>query len=546
MNEEKYVKRNLWMYPLGTVGRDMMYALFNSFILTYILLTRNLDGAQLAAITVIMICARVFDAVNDPIMGLIIEKTRTKWGKFKPWLAAGVLSTSGVIITIFNVTLQGWEFIAVFGVIYFLYSITYTMSDISYWGMIPSLSSKPDTRNQFTSRAVLFAGIGGTLAGMLIPMFTVGQTALMPSAQQSYGIISIAISVLAIGFVCFSLFGIKEPNLALPVQNNAKKKSVKEILKTIGKNKPLLWIIVAFVFQQIGNALALGGIGSTYVYFQYGYEGGLYSLFSTIGVAATAVLMIFYPLISRKINRKPLMTIMTFVALGGYALMALTAFSFINSSIAGFWILTIGYMLSNLGQYGFYLIMMISIMNTVEYNEYMSGEREEAIITSVRPFVTKMTSAIVVGLTSLSYVIFRVTDYTNQISDLEQQATAGAIDEATKLAGIKEIIGNIDNGQKLGLLLVMIIIPLACMLASYFIYRKKYTLDEAEYDRICKVINERKQSEAADDTDGSATVSEPTDAATAKVEAVSDAAEIATVEGESDDTVSDASQEQSK
>ena len=493
MNEDKYVKRNLWMYPLGTVGRDMIYNLFNSFILTYILLTRTLTTAQLAAITVIMICARIFDAVNDPVMGLIIEKTHTKWGKFKPWLAAGMLSTAGVIITIFNVSLDGWGFIAVFGVIYFLYSITYTMSDISYWGMIPSLSSNPNTRNQFTSRAVLFAGIGGTLAGMLIPMFTVGNLSLTSSAQTSYGIIAIAVSILAIGFSCFTLFGVKEPSASLlTAQSNAKKKSVKEILKTIVKNKPLLWIIVAFIFQQIGNGLAIGGIGSTYVYFQYGYEGGYYSLFSTIGVAATAVLMILYPVISRKIHRKPLMTIMVFVALGGYALMGLTAFSFLNQSMVGFWVLTIGYMFSNLGQYGFYLIMMISIMNTVEYNEYMCGEREEAVITSVRPFVTKMTSAIIVGLTSLSYIIFNVTDYTNQISDFEQLADAGKIDAATKLEGINSVLVNIENGQKLGLLLFMILIPLACMLASYFVYKKKYTLDEDEYDRICKEINDRK------------------------------------------------------
>ena len=230
------------------------------------------------------------------------------------------------------------------------------------------------------------------------------------------------------------------------------------------------------------------------LYFQYGYEGGLYSLFSTIGVAATAVLMIFYPMISRKINRKPLMTIMLIVALVGYGLMGLTAFSFLNSSIVGFWVLTIGYMLSNLGQYGFYLIMMISIMNTVEYNEYISGEREEAIITSLRPFVTKMTSAIIVGLTSLSYIVFKVTDYTNQISSLEQQATTGAIDETTKLNGINAVISSIDSGQKLGLLLFMILVPLVCLLISYFVYQKKYHLDENEYQRICDEINQRKEA----------------------------------------------------
>ncbi|MDD7213503.1 MAG: glycoside-pentoside-hexuronide (GPH):cation symporter [Candidatus Enterosoma sp.] len=481
------------MYPLGTIGRDMIYALFNSFILTYILLTRQLDNAQLAAVTAIMIGARIFDAVNDPIMGFIIEKTRTRWGKFKPWLLAGILSTAGVIITIFNTTLQGWGFIALFGVIYFLYSITYTMSDISYWGMIPSLSSSPDTRNQFTSRAVLFAGIGGTLAGMLIPMFTVGKSSLTGSTQSSYGIISIIIAALAILFICFTLFGVKESKEAMEVKKDVKKTSTKDILRTIVKNKPLLWIIIAFIFQQIGNSLAAGGIASTYIYFQYGYEGGYYSLFSTIGVAATAILMIFYPMISRKINRKPLMTIMLFVALFGYLLMGLTALSFLNSNMVGFWILTIGYMLSNFGQYGFYLVMMISIMNTVEYNEYISGEREEAIITSVRPFVTKMTSAIVVGLTSLTYVIFHVVENTNRISELEQQATTGVIDEATKLTGINAVISSIDNGQKLGLLFAMILLPLICMLISYFVYQKKYPLDEKEYDRICSEIEKRKE-----------------------------------------------------
>lgn len=91
MNENKRKRINLWMFPLGTIGRDMMYALFNSFLLTYVMFTRNLDAAQLSAITAIMVAARVFDALNDPIMGNVIERTRTRFGKFKPWLAIGIL-----------------------------------------------------------------------------------------------------------------------------------------------------------------------------------------------------------------------------------------------------------------------------------------------------------------------------------------------------------------------------------------------------------------------------------------------------------------------
>ena len=111
-----------------------------------------------------MVAARIFDALNDPIMGNIIERTRTRWGKFKPWLVIGILTTSLVIYLAFNVQLQGWHFVIFFGIIYFAYSITYTMHDISYWGMVPALSSDADTRNRFTSMATLCAGIGGTIA----------------------------------------------------------------------------------------------------------------------------------------------------------------------------------------------------------------------------------------------------------------------------------------------------------------------------------------------------------------------------------------------
>ena len=173
MNEQqKYQKRNLLLFPLGTVGRDAVYALINSFLLTFVLFTRSLNAAQLTAITAIMVAARIFDALNDPIMGSIIEHTHSRFGKFKPWLTIGVLSTSVVIYLFFNTDLHGWSFVCLFGILYFLFSITYTMNDISYWGMIPALGSDANARNQFTSRATLFAGIGSTLASILIPVFS--------------------------------------------------------------------------------------------------------------------------------------------------------------------------------------------------------------------------------------------------------------------------------------------------------------------------------------------------------------------------------------
>ncbi len=490
INDPKIKKRNLWFYPLGTVGRDMMYNLFTNFILLFILYTKGLTDAQLGVVTAIMVGARVFDALNDPIMGNIIERTRTKWGKFKPWLVAGILSTSVVIYLAFNTDLTGWNFVIFFGVIYFMYSITYTMNDISYWGMIPALSTDGATRDLFTSRTTLFAGIGGTLAGLLIPIFTTGENAIGGSANIAYGRIALVIAVLAPLFMLFTLFGVREnrDDQATP----ATPVSFKKIAKTILGNDQLRWMFLIFLFQQIGGSLVAGGVGSSFVYFRYGYEGGYYSLFSTIGVAATALLMIFYPVLSKKFNRKKFLGILMLIAIAGYALQIIAGL-LLPADMFGFWVLTAGYMFANLGQYGFYLIMMISIINTVEYNELKTGLRDEAIITSMRPFITKMGSALVVALTSLTYVLTRVTSLTNQISDFESMVSKGTLTEAEKITKIAGVISQVEPGQQLGLLLAMTLIPFVFTGLSYLLYMKYYKLDEQRYDEICAELAEKKE-----------------------------------------------------
>ncbi len=488
MNKTAADKKNLIFYPLGTVGRDMVYALISSYLLTFVLFTRSLTKAQLGAITAIMVFARVFDALNDPIMGNIIESTRTKWGKFKPWLIAGCITTGGVIITLFNSKLNGWPFIWLFGAMYLLFSITYTMSDISYWGMVPALSSNADMRNQLTSRATLFAGIGSTAVSVFLPLLTAGTYCIGGDARTAYGVIAIGIAVLTPLFALFTFFGVKETrNLNKQPKT---KVSLKKIVSTIGGNDQLLWITIIFLIQQIGNSIVFGGLGSTYIYFSYGYEGGKYSTFTIVGMMATAVLMVFYPVISRHIKRKKLMGIMMIISSVGYGMMF--GSGLVMKGDISFWILVIGYMLGNFGSYSYYLIMMISIMNTVEYNELKKGTRDEGIITSIRPFITKMASAVVVIVTAGVYAMLGVTDYTNQISDLENAANAGTITDAEKISQIADVLKNVTSGETNGLLVWITIVPFIFMLASYFLYKKKYTLDEDVYEDICRQLEAKK------------------------------------------------------
>lgn len=489
MDDLKTRKKNLIMFPLGTVGRDMVYFLFTSCIMTFVLFTRDLTNAQFGAITAIVVAARIFDALNDPIMGNIIERTRTRWGKFKPWLVIGIISTSVVVYLAFNTDLQGWSFVWFFGVIYFMYSIAYTMHDISYWGMVPALSSDANARNQFASRATLFAGIGGTLASVLIPMFTIGDKAIGGSTTTAYGVISLIICIIAPLFLCFTIFGVREKR----EYNDAPPVSLKKIWTTIIGNDQLLWISLIFLLQQIGNGLIVGGIGSTYIYFDFGYNGGLFSLFTIVGMSVTAFLMIFYPAISRKLPRKKFMSILLAISLVGYALMLIAGLA-MPAEMPKFWVITVGYMLSNFGQYGFYLVMMISIINTVEYNEYKSGDRDEAIIASLRPFLTKMSSALIVLITNVAYMVFGVTKYTNKISDLENACARNLITEQDKISSIGSVINGIEPGKPLALLICMVVIPCVLMLLSYVLYKNHYKLDEEEYNHICLELEARKHN----------------------------------------------------
>ncbi|MBP5601693.1 MAG: MFS transporter [Treponema sp.] len=482
-------KKNLWFYPLGTVGRDMIYTMFTSFIFLYVLYTKELTDAQVVAITMIMVAARIFDAFNDPIMGNIIERTRTKWGKFKPWLVAGSLSTSIVVYLAFNTKFTGWAFVTFFGIIYFMYSITYTMNDISYWGMVPAVSRTSDSRNQFTARATLFAGIGGTLAGLLIPMFTAGALQLGGNSSTAYGLIALAVAILSPLFVTFTLFGVKENRDDM--EKPADKVSFKLIADTIFGNDQLRWMVLIYLLHQIANNLIIGGIGANYVYFRYGYEGGLYSLFSTIGMAATAFLMIFYPAISRKLSRKTFLKILLYVAIVGCVLMLISGL-IMPAAMPAFWTLTIGYMLLAFGLYGYHLVLMISIFNTVEYNELQKGSRREGIITSIRPFITKLGCALVVVITSLCYLLFRVTDYTNKIANLEQAANQNLITTEMKNAQIAQVIQNVGKGQSIGMLLFMVIVPFVLLLISYLLYKRFYKLDEEKYAQIVSELEKRR------------------------------------------------------
>ena len=146
----------------------------------------------------------------------------------------------------------------------------------------------------------------------------------------------------------------------------------------------------------------------------------------------------------------------------------------------------------------FYMVVTICLMNTIEYNEYKTGSRNEGIIFAVRPFMAKMSSALQKLLTMIVYLAIGMLSITNGISDYEKQANLGLISEQQKLAGINGIIQSADGYMAVVLRLVIVFVPIIFMSVGYIIMRRKTKIDEKEYERMLAEIENRKQAAQAE------------------------------------------------
>jgi len=155
-------------YGIGAVGKDMVYMLSASYVLYYF---QDIMKTSAIAMGVILLVARVFDAFNDPIMGVVVAKTKTKWGKFRPWLLIGTITNAVILFLMFAAppALDGKGLVAYAAVFYILWGITYTMMDIPYWSMIPAFTEGGKEREGLTTLARSCAGVGSAL----VTVFTV-------------------------------------------------------------------------------------------------------------------------------------------------------------------------------------------------------------------------------------------------------------------------------------------------------------------------------------------------------------------------------------
>lgn len=512
---KKPFTKNMLMFSLGTIGRDFLYFLFNSFLMTFILFTKTTDNKMLMVVGAIIVVARIFDALNDPIMGGIVENTRTKWGKYKPWQLLGAVLTGAVIISVFCVKLDGWSYIGFLAFAYLMFSITFTMNDISYWGMLPSLTSDEHERNKLTSCAQLLASAGVGLASLLIPLFTTGSLAKW-GAPTGYKVIGIISAVLMVLFQLFTILGVKEKPLPPIKPDKSDRLTLKKMFQTIAKNDQLLWCALIMLIFSIGTGVVGGGLLTMYVYFEFGYEGG-YTLLIGLGYGIISTLFTAtYPWLSKKFGRNKILYSAGIATIFGYALMLIFALAIPTGApkssewFAKFILIALAYTIIGYGA-GFYMIMVINMANTVEYNEWKYGQRNESLIFSLRPFTAKLSSALTQALVIGVYAVASITTYTNAISDVENEASKNLITNKVKMEKITEIINKVSLQDRQILVSCMCIIPIVFMIVALILYKKKCTLSETRLAEMVRETEARKLAlaGATENTDEPVAFEEP-------------------------------------
>jgi melibiose permease/lactose/raffinose/galactose permease len=437
------------MFGLGTVGRDMMYTMVSMFLIHFLTEVLNLPDSTMWWMTGAMTILRIFDAVNDPIMGLLVDNTHSRFGKFKPWIViGGILGGILTVLLFFDFGLTGAAYVTMFVIIYLLWDLTYGANDIAYWSMLPSLTLNQKEREKTGSFARICANVGLFVTVVaIIPV-----TNALGGDTRAWKIVVSAIVLITWAFLCFTVFGVKEDR---SIHVKEESTSLKEMFRVLVKNDQLLYTAISMALFMIGyvTTTAFG----TY-YFKYAFKDeNMYSVFAAIlGVSQLAALSVF-PLFSKKFSRKSLYAFSTVLVVVGYLIFFLAPMKMIYIGIAG--------ILLFIGEAFIQLLMLMFLTDTVEYGQWKLGSRNESITFSVQPFINKIGGAIANGIVGVTLILSGIN-------------AAETPDDVT------------DSGL-LMMKAAMLILPLIFIVIGYIIYKKKFKIDKEMFDKIIADLAER-------------------------------------------------------
>lgn len=446
----KQNRRNQVFFGLGTIGRDMFYTTVSTYLIFYLTDILNLDDATMWGMAVILTVLRAFDALNDPLMGMLVDNRRGRFGKFKPMMVLGAVVGALFMVPMFmDLGLGRTAYLLLFALLYLGWDLFYGINDIAYWSMLPALSVYPRERERIGAFARICANIGmyAVVVGILPVTGLLTQT--LGSEKQAWFVFALGTAVLMLLFQLFTLFGVREQRSVFKEEEPTR---LRDLLRLLNGNDQLRVTILSMGLFMIGYVTTTSfGVH----FFKYAFQDeGMYPLFAgVLGLAQLLALLIF-PLISKRLPRKAFFSLSMALVIAGYAVFFLSPMHMVPLGIAGFLLFT--------GQGFIQLLMLMFLADCVEYGQWKLKKRQESLTFSFQPLINKLGGAVASGIVTVTLILSGI----NRAESPQDVLPEGIL--MMKSA--------------------MLLLPLVFILASFLIYRRYYRLDEALHTQILKEL----------------------------------------------------------
>ena len=451
-------------YACGTFGHDFFYAMIGTYFMIFV--TSNLFNSDqsnsaymIGIVTTIILVLRIGELFIDPFIGNTIDKTKTRWGKFKPWVIVGAIIAQVTLSILFTdmggLTSSPVIYLIVFSILYLIMDVFYSAKDVAIWSMIPALSFDSHEREITATFARIGSVFGGQLVTILvIPIvlqFSVNPNGGAGDASGWFAFAVIGGGIATLGAIILGI-GTKEENSAL--RENKSETSFKQVFSVLIKNDQLLWIACAYLVFGLGQNI-VNNFNLYYFIYVLG-DSSQFSFLGVINVIIGLMAVALFPTLTQKFSRRKLFiySIVIMVA-------ALVLYAFAGKSV-GMTLAAAG--LFALPQPLIFLVVLMTITDTVEYGQLKLGHRDEALVLCVRPLIDKLSGAITSGIVGLTAVWVGMTG----------KATAASITPS-----------DLMNFQ-----MVMFAIPIVLIILATILYKKKVTLTEEKHAEIVKELEE--------------------------------------------------------
>ncbi|MFR5876942.1 MAG: MFS transporter [Eubacterium sp.] len=536
MGEKRtYTKKELGGYLVGMFGQNMIYNIVaTGLVSTYLQFYLKIP---VAAIGVIVAIARVWDAINDPMMGTIVDRTRSKWGKCRPYLIIFPAIIGAITILCFvngiyteaetsiqRVLIVGWAALA-----YILWGMCFTVCDIPLWGITSLMTEDENDRSKILGLARIFAGIGGI--GVLVVqigqifggIFTNGLDPIADvkqyNAGNQKGFILAVVILTVISTVMFEFAGISTRE---KVEVNEKKYTFKENFKIMWKCKPFRQILISGILRSPIQLLMLIAMPFVTYYFAngdimniIGDDGINFGMLINIGIIAVGIFagqfiaMAITPSLCKKFENK---TLYNFFSIAGAVPFALL---FVVYKIAGGdvtpigWIIIVGVllMLASAGMGGINVMQSVMIADCVDYEEYHNGIRPDGVFFSGQSFITKLSGGIAAIIQSYVYGVVNFSD--SAIEDMQAVLATG-----------QQTFAEYNDGKFASVMFLLISIPPAIGMLLSALPTLKYALTDKEHARILDELVSKRIAENSEQ--GSAEIDENAQALQDNMEQIAD------------------------